>query len=327
MLTKHSLCYIKFFYKIKIPLERKWNMPIKNRTESLELKILRILNTRMDLLTNEYKRFLNLDKGYEGEVKFDLFTEKIESEMFILNDLLLEVNNMKFQIDSLLISPITIYSCEVKNYEGDFYYQSDRLLYKKTGNERSNPLLQLERSESLLRQLLQKFGFPYTIESSVIFINPEFTLYQAPLNDSIIFPTQLNRFMKKLNRKSGKLNANHKKLADKLISAHIIESPYSRLPPYSYEQLRKGMTCSSCHSFSILVGEKKVVCTDCGCEEKIESAVLRSVEQIKLLFPDKKITTQCVHEWCQVIESKKMIRRILKQNFKAMGRNHFTYYI
>ncbi|WP_342432073.1 hypothetical protein [Neobacillus sp. FSL H8-0543] len=47
---------------------------------------------------------------------------------------------------------------------------------------------------------------------------------------------------------------------------------------------------------------------------------------MKLLFLDKKITTNIVYEWCQVVESEKMIRRILKKNFKAIGPGKYCYY-
>lgn len=113
-------------------------------------------------------------------------------------------------MDSLLIFPESIYMYEVKNYQGDYYYDSDRF-YKKPKLEISNPLIQLNRTASLLRQLLQSLGFHLHVEASVVFINPEFTLYQAPLNKPFIFPTQLNPYFKKLNKLSStKLDHNHK---------------------------------------------------------------------------------------------------------------------
>ncbi|MGG1678040.1 hypothetical protein ACIFOT_20110 [Neobacillus sp. NRS-1170] len=50
-------------------MERKYDMPFKGRVESDELKMLRILNTRMELSEEEKRHYLNLEKGYEGEVK------------------------------------------------------------------------------------------------------------------------------------------------------------------------------------------------------------------------------------------------------------------
>lgn len=300
-------------------------MALKPRPESKELIIMRALNTRMDLSSKEKKYYFNLEKGYEGEVMFDQLTETIQSDMFIINDLCLESNNSIFQIDTLIISQETIYPIEVKNYAGDYRYDSEGF-HTLSGNDINNPLDQVKRCKSLLRQLLQSHGYNFPVEAPLVFINPEFTLYQAPLNLQIIFPTQLNRFIKKLNMTPSKLNGRHKKLADLLISLHLDESPYTRLPPYKYEHVKKGIVCSPCNSFMIAVGEKKLVCAKCGYEEEVEPAVLRSVKELKLLFPDKKITTNGVHEWCKVVASKKMIRRILMKNFSAMGKKKFCYF-
>jgi Nuclease-related domain len=129
--------------------ERKWKMLFKPLYEPVELKLLRFLNSRMNLAAKEKQYFFNLEKGYEGERKLAALLEHLSIDLIILNDLLLEHNNSIFQIDTLLISQNTIYLFEVKNYEGDFYIDAE-IWYKKSGNEIKNPLLQLKRSESLL---------------------------------------------------------------------------------------------------------------------------------------------------------------------------------
>jgi ribosomal protein S27AE len=279
----------------------------------------------MNLSAEERKHYLNLEKGYHGEVMFDSLTETLQNDVFVLNDLCLKINNSIFQIDTLIISQDKLFPIEVKNYEGDFYYESDRF-QTVSKHEIKNPLDQLKRSNSLLRQLLQNIGVHLPIEGYVIFINPEFTLYQSPLNIPIIFPTQLNRFIKKLNQTPSKLNGQHKKLADQLISMHQNVSPYTKFPSYEYGHLKKGIICPACNSFMISIGERKVVCEKCGYEEEAESAILRSVEELKFLFPDKKITTNCVYEWCKVIGSTKKIRRILKENYKMIVVRQWTYF-
>lgn len=300
-------------------------MPYKSRTESTELLILGSLNIRMNLSDKDRQHYFNLKKGYEGEVIFDSLTEKLQCECLILNDLLLKTNNTMFQIDSLIMISETIYLFEVKNYEGDFYYESDRI-YKKPKSEINNPLHQLSRSESLLRQLLHKLGFNPSIEASVVFINPEFTLYQAPLDKPFIFPTQVNHFLNKLNTTPSKLNGKHKMLADKLISLHIKNSPFSLLPSYDYDQLRKGITCQECQSFSISDEGQNCVCKECGHEEIVSASVMRSVKEFKLLFPNRKITTSVIHDWCKVVNSKKKIRRILGENFTIVGGRRWSSY-
>ncbi|MBU8916699.1 NERD domain-containing protein [Bacillus sp. FJAT-29953] len=310
-----------------------WPVAYKPRTVSEELLILGVLNSRMTLSDGDRHRYLRLKKGYEGEIMFDKLTEQLRCESIILNDLLFTVNNQTFQIDSLIIVPGQIYLYEVKNNEGNYFYElgpesepeSDRL-YKLPKTEYTNPLYQLIRSESLLRQLLQTLGVNLPIEAKVIFINPKFTLYQAPLTKPFIFPTQVSSYLEKLDKSPLKLNDYHKRLADKLVSLHIKKSPYTQLPPYRYDQLRKGHTCKICNSFSISVEGKNCICLDCGHEELVRDAVLRCVREIKLLFPRMKITTNIVYEWCGVVESKKRISRILNENYKIIGVGPWAYY-
>jgi hypothetical protein len=45
-----------------------------------------------------------MKKGYEDEVKFDRMAESLQEERYIINDLLLNVNQTYFQIDTTLIS-------------------------------------------------------------------------------------------------------------------------------------------------------------------------------------------------------------------------------
>ncbi|WP_068676555.1 nuclease-related domain-containing protein [Oceanobacillus sp. Castelsardo] len=299
-------------------------MAYKERTKSKELAILEILNDRMQLAKKDKQHYFNLKKGYEGEVMFDSLTEKLQCECLILNDLLLEVNNTTFQIDSLIIVQGKIHFYEVKNFEGDYYYESDKL-YKKHKLEIINPLHQLSRSESLLRQLLLNHGFNLPIDASVVFINPKFTLYQLPLDKPIIFPTQIKSYLANLNATPSKLTKKHKKLADQLLALHMTESPYEKLPSYSYDQLQKGIICPNCHSFSATIGLKHYKCTKCQHKELLDEAVLRSIKEFKLLFPNKKLTTKTIHNWCQVVPERR-IRNILLRKFTKIGEHRWSYF-
>lgn len=300
---------------------------LKPRTKSKEYRILISLKARIDLTPKDKKHYSYLEKGYLGEVIFDQLTEQLQNDLYIINDLCLEMNNSFFQIDTLIISQHTIYPFEVKNYEGDYRYELGNFYPKLSKDEIKNPLDQLKRTKSLLRPLLKNLGFQLPIEGSVTFVNPHFTLYQAPLDEPIIHPTQLNSLMKKLNEIPSKLTNHHKRLADQLISMHQTESPYTRLPPYSYNQQQKGIICGQCHSLITSVEDKqKIVCGICGYEETVDSAVLRCVEELLLLFPDLKITTNLVYEWCGVVGSKKTIRRVLMQNYKSVGHRQHRYF-
>ncbi len=301
-------------------------MAYKERIESDELRIFRFLNNRMVLPSKEKQIYLNLEKGYKGEMMFDQLTERLDKNKFlIVNDLLLETNSTTFQIDASIISQDILYPCEVKNYEGDFYYKSDQF-FAMNDTEIQNPLDQIKRSETLYRQIFQKKKYPITLKSNVFFVNPAFTLYQAPLDKPILYPTQLTRFFEELNARSSILNENHYNLADFLVNEHKTSSPYTRLPQYDYDRMKKGLTCKLCHSFSVLADGTLLVCSLCGCVEKLEDGILRAVSELQLLFPNKKITTNLVFEWCKVIESRKQIRRVLKKHYKVCNRGKHTYF-
>lgn len=302
-------------------------MAYKERSVPVDLAKYRIIAVRMELSSDERLYYYSKEKGFQGEMQFDLLTNNLQSDGLVLNDLRFEVNNSECQLDTAIIfsDPINVF--EVKNYEGNFIYKPDKLVTTK-GKEYANPLDQLKRSKLMLSQLLQDLGCDIPIEGYVVFINPEFTLYDAPQDKPFIFPTQLNALLKKLNSNRSKLTLHHKALADKLISLHKTESKYSSFSPYSYEGLRKGVTCKDCWSFNIIISmsERKLACNQCKSEEKIDEAVLRCVKEIKLLFPEKRITTNCVHEWCGEAFSKKQINRILTKEFRRVGHGKYSYY-
>ncbi|RXT04053.1 nuclease-related domain-containing protein [Ammoniphilus sp. CFH 90114] len=301
-------------------------MLLKSRSESDELIARRFLNTRMELAEREKFNYLNLEKGYEGELKFDNLIANLQEERYIINDLLLEVNNSYFQIDSLIISQGVIYLLDIKNFHGDFYFESDKFYALLTGREYKNPVNQLKRSETLFNQLLQNLKQNFLVEASLIFINPEFTLYQAPMNLPIIFPNQVNRFINDLNNTPSKLSDGHKKLAQQLLSLHQTKNPYTKVPDYNYEQLQKGIYCKSCMSFLVSKKNANFVCEICGVQETLRQTIVRSIEEFKILFPNRKITTQSIHDWCKVDLHRKTLSRILKEHYTTFGTTRDTYY-
>jgi hypothetical protein len=216
----------------------------KERFESEELRVMQALDFRMGLADKDKQYYFNLQKGFEGEVMFDEYLYRIGIETYVLNDLLFELNHSHFQIDSLMISQDHIHLFEVKNYEGEFYYEGDK--FKKiNGTKVKNPMLQLDRNQSLLRQFFNSIGVKTPIAAFLVFINPEFTLYQAPLDRRTILPTNLNRFIKQINNQKSILNNHHDRLSKKLLSSHLTKSPFTNIPKYDYNQLRKGVLCQS----------------------------------------------------------------------------------
>lgn len=293
-------------------------MIIQERPEPLDLLIFKMLLARMDLSENDHANYVVRQKGYEGELKSDEWLKGLTDHWLVLHGLLLKYDGSEFQIDTLIIAYEKIYILDVKNYEGDYFFDGEKW-FTKTNPNMKNPLHQLERCETLFRKLLLKLGYNYPIESHLVFNHPEFHLYTTTINLPIVFPTQLNRFLKKLNSRPVKLNQRYHNLAHQLASLHILESPYTRVPPYNYQDLRKGNLCSKCCTFSTMNNKNKLVCDRCGSIKSVDDSVLRNVKEFVLLFPDRKITTNGIYEWCGGVVSKKTVRRILLNNYKLDG--------
>ncbi|MDR4887400.1 nuclease-related domain-containing protein [Fredinandcohnia sp. QZ13] len=304
-------------------------MIIKPRGENIELELFHSLRVHKKLEVEDENNFAYLEKGWLGEKQFDLLLLGLPNECLILNNLLLKVNNSLFQIDSLLITQKKIYIFEIKNNEGDYFFKNDRL-YMFTGKEIKNPLNQISRSESLFRQLLQDLRFNSIVESQVVFINPEFFLYEAPVKTQFVFHAQLGRFLKKLEiTAASKVSADHIRFAEKLASMHITENPYSRLPIYTFEELEKGIACGrGCGCLDLEdTNRHTLICKKCKFIEDKESAILRSVGEFSFLFPEKRITLDVIYTWCKVIKSKRTIQKILSKNYDLVLLGRGSYYV
>lgn len=315
----------KSFEKLYTEKERMWKMLLKSRKESENLLLYRSLFLRTSLCEKDVSHYQHLEKGYAGELLFDQYVSTLTNEFLLLNDVLLDFGNNLFQMDSLAIFQESVLLFEIKNFEGDFFVRGDRW-YTLSEKEIKNPLEQLQRSESLLRRFLQEHGCMLPIEPFLVFVNPEFTLYQAPMKTPIIHPTQIHR-LRTLANKPTKTTHLHEKIANKLLTHHLTTSPIKRKPDYSFEKLQKGMYCSHCYTFFKEATETRLVCS-CGTIESIDDAIIRGVHEFMLLFPDRLVTTNAVYEWCGgVVRSKKTVRRVLSSHFALRGHSRKAHFV
>ncbi len=295
------------------------------RNESKELKVMRSLGSRMDLSEPDRNYLVSLEKGYEGECKFDGLIAPYLDGRILLNDLLLEHKNTVFQLDSLLMSSLKIILFEVKNLEGDYYLERD-CWFLSTGKEITNPLHQLQRSTILLRNLLKGLGISLPIESYLVFVNPEFYLYQAPTNLPIIFHPQLNRYFTNMQKERSFLKNHHYDIGKQLLSLELTDAPSFRLPKYDYSLLKKGIQCFACGGMYGELLKTTLVCKNCGRTEGFEPALLRTVDEFKLLFPERKVTTNAIHDWCGIVKKRLTIRNVLTRNYRLINKGKSSYF-
>jgi hypothetical protein len=154
----------------------------------------------MKLNIKDSNYYSYLEKGFEGEKKFDLLLgQHLSEDWLAVNDLLLDYKHKRFQIDSILKTGGTFHLYDVKNFDGDYFINNGKW-YSAAGIEIDDPLEQLRKCESRLRRLLFSLGSNSPIESNLVFMNPQFYLYQAPLGLPIIFYPQLPRHLCNLQK-------------------------------------------------------------------------------------------------------------------------------
>lgn len=301
-------------------------MIIQKRSESLTLQIQESLNNRMKLSPEHKQKYIQNQKGYEGEQTFDWYVEKAKLNCVILNDIRLKVDGNKVQIDSLFISENKVYLFEVKNYKGEFHYREGGL-YLNSEKEIFNPLNQITRSKIILNNLLRSLQEGFSVEAVVIFINPDFFLYQAPVEKQFIYSNQLEKHLEKVKRASSMCTERSYRLAEKILHLQCEEEIFTDdLPIYDECTLKKGITCKNCHSFNHTSSRQNLFCKDCAYTEPINQAIDRSIREYQLLFPNKKITRRAIHQWCGETYPEQRIKRQLRKNFILKGGGRSSYY-
>ncbi|QFT88098.1 Nuclease-related domain protein [Bacillus sp. THAF10] len=300
-------------------------MFFKERLVPKELQVYRMLRPRLEVMDEAY--YWNLEKGYEGERQYDCWLESWKlPEWIVVNDLLLEHSRNVFQLDSLILTKERIYLFDVKNFEGDFFIEGERwfTLNKK---EIKNQLLQLQRSETMLRKLLYDSGYNLPMVSNLIFVNPQFQLYQCPSDLPIIFHSQMERYKRKMLLEcSGKCPTNHLRLAEKLVGMHMEDSPFSKFPQYEFDELRKGVFCLGCGGKCVRDSKYYLVCLDCEKKETNQAAVRRLIIEYLTLFPKGKLTSKVIYEWCGEVVSLKTISRVLNERYDLIGHGKSSKY-
>lgn len=293
---------------------------LKTRQPSDLLRGLNYLDKRFELKEPEKRYLINLQEGLRGDTAFDdKISQLINKEAIVLNDLLLLNKGLSFQVDSLLISSHGVYVFEIRNYAGRYVRLAEGFSTIR-GQEVADPLIQLNRTASFLKQLLKEWGSGLTVTAQLVFIHPQFSLYNARVEDPIILPNQIDEYLEDLNTKSRMLSREHHDLARRILKLHDDDSPVQKqLPYYSYKELKKGLSCNACGSFDLLITQRSCYCKSCFVKRAVTDVILDNIEELQFLFPETTLTTAKVNEWCGDAVHFRRMRKVLKEHYTATG--------
>lgn len=300
-------------------------MLMKTRSKSVSHCILESLYYRTTLSFENQRRYENQRRGFEGEQYFDHFMNHAKQRGLVISDLFLSSQETNYQMDAVLILRNLVVIYEVKNFSGEYTYNKG-MLFSKSGHSIQSPVGQVERKKSYLHNWLLRNNYPHSIESYVVFINPDFYIYNLPSTDSMLFVGQLERHFNELAQRTSTILAQDKKLAQTLVQHHNENYRPDNLPSYEFQDLRKGVLCKNCFSFECENTRQTRICKVCGYKEKIADAIYRTVLEFQLLFPKIPVTVQTVFDWCGGVYSKYRIKYILQANMTCHNKGPKSYY-
>lgn len=295
--------------------------------KTVSYKVIEYLQHRKTLSLDEIKQLEASQKGFKGEMKFYQIVSEVSTTGKFLFDLLFSNENTEFQVDSLHIDNNTLTMYEIKHFDGNFVINQDKWYLASNKQEIRNPLVQLQRSEFLLRDLLKSKHPNLVIKAYLVFVHESFMLYQVPLGYPAIFPTQLHRFQQSIRTNRTTISKQTENIANTLTSLDIGESRYAIHPTYSYDELKKAMICSVDCGGLLQYSKRKLKCSKCGQTKSLKYALSDSIAEYRLLFPTRKITTGSIYEWCNRIVSRNSIQDYLSKYFTMVKKGKYSHYL
>lgn len=301
-------------------------MIYKKRTRPTNLIMMESLFCRMKLKPEDKYYYFSLRKGYEKECLYDKLINGKVDDCMVFNDLTFKSGQRYFQIDSLIIQENIAFIYEIKGFSGSYFYGEEFFSSKKE-YQPDNPLNQLVKTKNRLREIFKARGINLQIEGYIIFINSEFTLYNLPEIPSFILPSQIHEHIDNIQKSTCCKVKDQERIIQVLHEEHVLEYPYKELPPYTFEELKKGLYCKKCFSFDLEYGRRKYTCRKCSYQQIMIQRILEAVEEYRILFSEEKITTSQIYRWCGEEIKLDRIKYCLKKNFQAIGKNKATYYV
>lgn len=278
------------------------------RKKSRRHKQLEILTYRYDLSEEDLIELENLRKGYEGELTFDkvLEDEFGDVDFIHIKDYCFKIQrgssvstksessiDREIQLDNIIIAGDRMITFEVKNYSFDLKYDEGHWAYLN-GRKFSDPLIQIRRQQDALQELVEEPGFTVKVFSTIVFINPDQTIYNLPENPEIIIRSNLLKKLKQVLREN---RNDYSKMIKYMEARRLPESQYQGEVGVLFEELKTGVFCGECGERLHKRSNYNYFCESCDRIIPILTVVKRLIYEIGTLNMNWKITASILHKY------------------------------
>lgn len=279
--------------------------------KAISVKTFESLNRRMSFKAHDQFRFTNSQLGSSGEFNFGKYLLNQSFDYLAIYDSEFEASLCP-QLDFIVVTWDMIYLYDIKNFSGNYYYEDGEFFTSQKKKIRS-PFIQLDRAYETLDILLRNAGIQFPITKRLIFINPEFQLYGNSDALPLVTHAQLNRHFQSIKNRSRKLDQRHHAIADYIESRRYEKDFYDIGIFYSYDRLKKGVWCCDCVCQALVSSHRHFLCPACRRYYTKTEAVMHCLYEFRLLFPEKKITSVLLRDWCGHTVSLETTRKVLSR--------------
>ncbi|WP_285768317.1 nuclease-related domain-containing protein [Peribacillus sp. SI8-4] len=311
-------------------------MIVKQRNVPLTILKLRALvrrlpphHPKMSSILNDLKK---REAGYKGECSLDFPLSFLDPKRhFIFHDLRLQDKTRFFQLDTLIVTKKFGLIIEVKNMSGMLFFDAhfNQLIRTKDGVESafSDPLIQVGRQESQLRNWLLENGFPVLpILSLIVISNPQTIIRTSPDNRNLHFkvihrdalPAKIKQIENSM--KESVLDDKALKKAVRALNKQHIDADFSVLERYTLtvEDLIKGVICANCNDHQLFRRHGRWLCNQCGHSSK-DAHIQALQDYFHLLGPT--ITNRQLRDFLNIPSSSTATRILQSLDLTSRGVN------
>ena len=299
------------------------------RKKSVQLEYYELLERRRRLDNDEKSWYQSLKRGYEGECLFDDYVDEVLGALVLgyLSDLTLKHNRVT-QIDSLLVTDEVIFQFEIKNYAMDLTWTHQQWQFGNGHSLNDDPVVQLQRSSSILRNILGELGFESPpIVPILVFINPDsFVDLKDDCSVKVLRSFELRRFLEELRSCYSSLSRAGSERVNQ-VCQHILH--YQCEPAFSNfghsvrdlenrAPIPTGIICPVCGNRELEYGGRTITC-NCGHSESKNHALKRTIKEAEILEPNFELTYKAINTFIQESLSKSSITRVLRELRRNKG--------
>lgn len=314
-------------------------MIVKTRIVPNELMHLQSLMNRLHqnhpLFEQIQTVYMNVKSGIGGEQHFDYYLNEFKPEYpyAIVHDLRLKIDGVYVQIDSLLITPYTLFVFEVKNIAGKLTFLNEpnrfvRELEDGTTKPMNSPVEQVKRITRLLQLWLAQKNIQLPLHGVVVLA------YAKELNAPIIpqvditFAYQIPNYLHESQREKVFLTKEEVfQVATALKKAHREYMPTALCKRFNItpQNISPGVRCATCNYIGMIRKHSKWFCPKCRMTNR--TSHLDTIEDWFALINDEQATNKDLRNFLQ-INNRHLIKRLMKiPSVQLINKGKNSYYI